>query len=362
MSYQCTAKIVIKKLLLVIFLTSATILIICFLGELIFRIKYLGTARAIQSILHQSTPPSVLGTNNWMISDPDLGFRLNPAQPGVNSLSMKDKEIMIPKPPGLIRIVVLGDSLPYSGDPTFVQLLQNKFGHTGKVEVINASIPGYTTYQELIFLKKFLIKTEPDFVILSYCLNDNYKFLHRFDKNANMLWTQEGEDSFKINNAFDAFINKSYFLTTIKIMFIGKGSSQKKSIFPWENEVAFNIAWKDYAWPDFSDRLNTMNNILKQHNAKLYIVIFPLEEQLNQDLLHKNYQYVTKPQREVAFYGKKFGIPSLDLFQLYYTHEQKDEKLYISDGIHLSTDGHILAANSIYAFLQSDAYFRSRVK
>lgn len=352
-------KIVFKKLLLIffIFITSLITFIFC---EGAVRIKYLGITGAMQSIIKKTTQPSVLGTNNWVISDPDLDFRLNPAQPGINKFSMRDKEITIPKPYGLIRIIVLGDSIPYSGNPTFVDLMKNKFFNFNNVEILNASTPGYTTYQELLFLEKYLIKMEPDFVILSYCLNDNYTILHRFDEETHMLWTKEAEDSLKINSAFDAFINKSYFLTTIKTMFIRERNNQKKSIFPWDNTTDFNIAWKDYSWPDFSDRLNKMNNILKKNGGKLYVVIFPLDMQLDPHLLNIDPKRVTKPQQQVAYYSKKYDIPYFDLFQIFYDNKQKGTELY-TDGIHLSLDGENLAANSINNFLLNDIYFRNKI-
>jgi hypothetical protein len=67
-----------------------------------------------------------------------------------------------------------------------VDILKNRFIDSS-IEIINASTPGYTTYQELIFFKKYILQTNPDIVILAYVLNDNHKFLHKFDAEGNML-------------------------------------------------------------------------------------------------------------------------------------------------------------------------------
>jgi hypothetical protein len=40
----------------------------------------------------------------------------------------------------------------------------------GTLEVINAGIPGYTTYQEFEFLKIYALDMEPDVVVLQRCL------------------------------------------------------------------------------------------------------------------------------------------------------------------------------------------------
>jgi hypothetical protein len=38
--------------------------------------------------------------------------------------------------------------------------------------VINAGMPGYTTYQELEFLKLYGLEMEPDLVVLGFVFND----------------------------------------------------------------------------------------------------------------------------------------------------------------------------------------------
>jgi lysophospholipase L1-like esterase len=345
---------VIKKLLLTFFVLFVIIFTL-FSGEVAFRIKYLGAAGAMQSLVKTTTQPSVLGTSDWVISDPDLNYKFNPARSGVNRLSMLGPDIIIPKPLGLTRIAVLGDSIPATGNPNFVDLLRSKFSNTDRTEVLNAGTPGYTTYQELIFLEKYLIKAEPDIVILSYCLNDNYMFLHHFDTGKNMLWTKEAEDSLEIHNKLDEIISKSYLLTSVKLIISQMHKNQNKSKYWWDSSVDFNIAWKDYAWPDFADRLSKINSILEQHHGKLIVVVFPLESQLDKETLSSDYQYVTKPQRQVSFYSNKLGIPNLDMFPVFYDYAQKGKKLF-TDGIHLSLDGENIAANSIYNFILNGDY------
>jgi hypothetical protein len=355
-------KIIFKKLLLFLFYVFLLIFYMI-LAEVALRAKNLGIRGAIQSISKndfEAKSSSALGTNGWVISDSDLNYRLNPSQSGVNIYSMREKQIEVPKPKGVVRIVVLGDSIPFVGDPTFVDVLKNKFSSMDKVEILNASTPGYTTYQEMLFLEKYLIKAEPDFVILSYCLNDNYKFLHIFDQNSEMLLTNEAEVSLRIKSPVDRFINNSYFLSSLKLALIKNTNNPKKSMYPWDDQVDFNMAWKDFSWPDFSDHLTEMKNILEKNNAKLFVVAFPLEEQFIPHLLNVDYQRVTYPQRQVDYYSKKINIPYLNLFQAFYDHIQMGQKLY-TDGLHLSNDGINLTADSIYNFLLSNDDFRKRI-
>jgi len=326
-----------------------------FVTETIFRIKIIGYQKTISSYFNPTHQPSVLGVNDWVVSDPDLNYKLNPSKPHINVFSMPEKEIMIPKPSGLTRIIVLGDSISYSGDPSFVDLLKSKYARHSNIEILNASTPGYTTYQEMIFLKKYLLTLEPDLVILSYCLNDNFTFLHRFDENVNMIWTEEAEESLAIENTIDAITNKSYFLTAIKIAFTQKQRLQEKHEYPWEGIIDFNIAWKDYSWIDFSRWFKEMDDDMRGINGKLFMVIFPLKMQFAQELSQYDHELVIKPQKNALHYCNKYNIKCLDLFDDFLENINRDKELY-TDGIHLSDDGHIISSEIIFNFINSE-YF-----
>ena len=92
---------------------------------------------------------------SWVIYDAELGYRLNPGQRGINSLSLREREVTIPKPHGLYRVVVLGDSIPWDRGG-FVELMSARRADQPQFEIINSSVPGYTSYQELVFFKRYL--------------------------------------------------------------------------------------------------------------------------------------------------------------------------------------------------------------
>src|SRR2546425_1007103 len=52
-------------------------------------------------------PFSDIGTGNWVVADQDLGYRLNPAQPGINSIGIRNPEISASKRPGVVRVIIL---------------------------------------------------------------------------------------------------------------------------------------------------------------------------------------------------------------------------------------------------------------
>ena len=71
-----------------------------------------------------------------------------------NSLGLRNREVG-PKPPGTMRLLFLGDSLIWSGDTSsgalYTEVLERRLNARAlhsplAFEVINAGIPGYTTY------------------------------------------------------------------------------------------------------------------------------------------------------------------------------------------------------------------------
>ena len=95
---------------------------------------------------------------------------------------LMDKPHAVPKPPGVVRIVMLGDSVPNEGSLTF----EKRFPHLTEEllraaappgvtpEVVNVSCEGYNTIQEERLLEKVGLRYEPDLVIWTYVLNDPY--------------------------------------------------------------------------------------------------------------------------------------------------------------------------------------------
>ena len=105
---------------------------------------------------------------------------------GRNSLGLRNREVGQKK--DQFRILFLGDSLVFDSETTsgllYTQVVEERLNKENKgkreIEIINAGIPGYTTYQELEFLKVHGLDMNPDLVILGFVFNDlYYKYLHR---------------------------------------------------------------------------------------------------------------------------------------------------------------------------------------
>ena len=100
----------------------------------------------------------------------------------VNSAGLRDVEHSAIKPPGTVRILVLGDSFtsavgvatPETYAKSLESLLNGRFTSRPRYETINAGIDGYSTYEEVAFLKRFGLRYQPDIIVLGFYLNDAY--------------------------------------------------------------------------------------------------------------------------------------------------------------------------------------------
>jgi lysophospholipase L1-like esterase len=116
--------------------------------------------------------------------DPVLIFRnrRGVAEPGaqlhINSLGLRGREISIAKPPGVTRIICLGDSCTFGGGQPYPQMLQaildQQFG-TEKFEVLNAGVIGYTSLHGLEWFRSELERLQPDIVTIYFGWNDMWR-------------------------------------------------------------------------------------------------------------------------------------------------------------------------------------------
>lgn len=138
------------------------------------------------------TPPIYLEEPGYEITghrylyDPLLGWRNIPGWEAttfdrrlrINSLGLRDREHPYQKPPGVRRILVLGDSYAWgygvSDEEIFTEVLEQRLaGEPGNWEVLNSGVSGWGTDQEYLYLVHEGFRYDPDLVVVAfYLLND----------------------------------------------------------------------------------------------------------------------------------------------------------------------------------------------
>ena len=104
-------------------------------------------------------------------SEFDVGIR-------INSEGMRDREFTRKKPPGIFRILVLGDSQTFGSGveahQTYCKVLERLLSERTrrKFEVINTGVPSSGTAHQLWILEDKGWSFEPDMVVLGFFYND----------------------------------------------------------------------------------------------------------------------------------------------------------------------------------------------
>lgn len=115
--------------------------------------------------------------------DPHMSYRMKPGRGvsslgvpfEINSMGLRGPEIVTPKPAGVFRILVLGDSVTLGyGVPDEVSYprVLEKLAQGGRVEVINAGTSGHHTQDQLGFLEHYGLALEPDLVVTGFTYSD----------------------------------------------------------------------------------------------------------------------------------------------------------------------------------------------
>lgn len=161
--------------------------------------------------------------------DRALGYALTPNMAGwyrkegaayvrINSAGLRDRERARPKPAGVFRIAVLGDSyaeaLQVPLENAFWYVLEERLRACGafggrEIEVINFGVSGYGTAQELLMLRARVWAYAPDLVLLAVTTNnditDNSRVLKGTDEIPYFVYRGERltlDDSFLNTAAF----------------------------------------------------------------------------------------------------------------------------------------------------------------
>ncbi len=170
--------------------------ILLFIGSLVaaFFLAEIG-ARIYMSVIGSSEEYTWEAASRWrgihrLSDNPDLLYDLEPSSQiavdygrmgtvryHISSQGMRDNEYAIPKPEGVVRILVLGDSVTFGYyvpvESTFVELTKNCLASQfQKVEILNAGVGGYNTHNEIAWFMEHGLRLEPDIIVLAFCPND----------------------------------------------------------------------------------------------------------------------------------------------------------------------------------------------
>jgi lysophospholipase L1-like esterase len=301
----------------------------------------------------------------------------------VNSFGFSGPEITLEKPEDTLRIIIVGDSVSYGADvkenETFPRILQSLLHTEKKIEVINAGVRGYTTFNEARYLRDKLLDFSPDLVILQTCMNDV----------TNPGWHWNVVSSIRLTPPDDAFPNpelknlpvpgetilgniakRSMLYTIGRIAYlkyrkvgIEKHVGIEKDGKFWPTFITAEsdqtllpyLEYQSLEWVWLRKQLNLALDVTKKKNIPLALLVVPLGFELD-----RNYPY--DPEANFLRYCKESEIPCLNLIENF--RGKEPEELYVmrsnsrfpnlSDFWHFNREGHKVTAELLASFIEKN--------
>jgi len=294
----------------------------------------------------------------------------------IDSLGLRDVEIDPGRPSGAGRILVVGDSVTFGFgvrlEETYVKRLPlylPRASGTECVETVNAGVPaaGLTSYERAVLLLQPRLR--PDLIVVGLVLND-------------VLDYDTVVDPSRREAAVGGSVLASANQTLLRLSHLYLLSYMRAKSLLYETGILdINEVYRDHfltleppspvqarAWASASRHLASLAAAARGEGVPLALVIFPLEPQLDAARLNT---YRTclglragdealegLPQKRLLKEARALGVPALDLLPAFRRSGRTD--LYLRnrsitfDWIHLSPEGHDLAAKEIATWMASE--------
>jgi hypothetical protein len=355
------------------------------------------------------------GNLNQSRFDPDLGYLLKPHLREVitnresretyelttNSLGFRGPEWTIPKPDGVKRIAVLGDSFvesrSYEEHRIFcgrLESLLNAVPNGERWEVMNLGMSGHNTATELALYEKLVTPLEPDYVLvcvtISNDIRDNIPELSRNNvlycdlSDAGELIPQlpyrEEDRELKSRSKFylwqkakvQMLIDKVRNLEAMAEVTdpVAHTRARKLEEAKWLTQVPLDEQY-ERAWEHTEKLLEQFEKRVSQHGSRLILVSIPNAWQIHPELFERMKQSqsdsdvfeIDQPVERFASISQKLGIPLIDLVSPFRdecdSHCQRDgreataELLFLNGIGHFTEFAHQLTAREIFAEIRA---------
>lgn len=304
----------------------------------------------------------------------------------INSLGLRDREIAVAKPPGVQRLLMLGDSFTegdgVSAGETFSSQLQTMLdsASTGKSwQVINAGVGSYSSLLEYLYLTREGLRLDPDLVVLNFDLSDvyddiTYTKLARFDAHGVPV-AVGAEPEQKPSNWVEAGLIgvkdfckehlRLYNFTRLRINRFLEGARRNMN-------VSGDVRFDKYAFlrPEYTPResdwqltfnyLLMIRDTLRARGKDFWVTVYPYGLQVGPKEWDAGRQfwgfrpdtvYSTRPQATMESFCRRNGIPVFNLCDDFAAAHQTTAPLYIDYNGHWQPAGHTVVARRLYKAL-----------
>lgn len=303
-------------------------------------------------VLHEALPDS---PRRWRLRPGARGF-VGGEPVTINSRGMRDREFAPEKPPGVVRVAVLGDSFTFGylvrTDVTFPKVIEadlNRRAGAPRFEVMNFGVSGYDTIQEIATLREEALALDPDLVVVAFYLND-VGYPERFAAGVGRVRAEDAGADAKT----PARIRLRRFLAShsrLAAFLLHRIAILVRSVIdvPYQGVVDYNRAFVEDGerWRASKEALREMKAIADSCGMGALVVLIPEMGNLNE-----RYPFRAAHDSVRAYCGR-IDVPFCDLLDGFMGMEGKT--LWASyDDAHFNARGHRLAAEQIERALDAN--------
>jgi hypothetical protein len=329
--------------------------------------------------------PFSIESNMYYEADPYTGFGLKPGGVGhfqmgipavANSDGQRDVEVPLKKPPGVFRILVLGDSFTVGTnvrqEEAYAKGLERRLKsvYGPRIQVVNSAVGGWQPIQYAEYYEHYGYRFEPDLILVGFFVgNDAYDDLTSIEQ----LYTAILGHRVSREAAARPLIKLQVFLydhSNLARLWLNQGPVESETFTRMqcsdfsEQYLAIQKARKSNHLR-YSNKLRDKAQIAVNHIARIkelagdsvpvIVALLPDENQVNQALQARVFdareipEYDFKmPQSMLVEMFHEIGIPTIDLLPAMLADQRC---LYMND-THWTPEGQELAASVIFEKLK----------
>jgi N-acetylglucosaminyldiphosphoundecaprenol N-acetyl-beta-D-mannosaminyltransferase len=258
-----------------------------------------------------------------------------------NSLGLREDREYGPPRPGVRRILALGDSftMGYSvaQERTWVRRLEAQLGE--RFEVINAGVPGYSTWQELAYLEEEGLALAPEVVLLGFFLGnditDNAEPSLPVEVREGQLISTQGRDGI-LPFGWRLFLARHSHLYHLAWPLQRAWRSGRPAGPPPADAAQVEAGWRATGL-----LMGRLARICATRGIRPIIVLIPERAHLE-----------ARPERDarrLAALCRQAGLDVIDLLD-----HLRGNGLYFPQDGHWTEDGNAAAARALYQYLRHD--------
>ncbi len=263
-----------------------------------------------------------------------------------NSLGLRDDELAMPKPEGLIRILSLGESSTWGhgveASSTYSEQLQellNADGGPPRYEVVNAGVGAWTTWQSSVFLEELGGQLEPDWVLIYHERNDSLPQGVRDENNFLVQVRHTDRQLYLLRRPFRGLLGLAYrsqlYLGLRQLLRRLPSDLPEASARPDLQRIGQRVPLQDRRLA-----LERIHDTCQEHGIRL-VVIQPV------------YHGRAEPSPLLRSFAQRHALTYVDLPTLRWVSGLDDEQLF-QDPVHPTVQGHRFIAEAIRWTLQEE--------